>query len=91
MYEKIYKITEQEIERLSNEITEENADKIIQLYLEYMDRKFIEESKRGAFKTLSYLIKHYSMMTKVHQGLLNILRLSQKQIKDLENLLDTIE
>lgn len=29
MYEKIYKIIEQEIERLSNEITEENADKII--------------------------------------------------------------
>ena len=53
MYEKIYKITEQEIERLSNEITEENADKIIQLYLEYMDRKFIEESKKVVFQ------KHY--------------------------------
>lgn len=53
MYEKIYKITEQEIERLSNEITEENADKIIQLYFEYMDRKFIEESKKVVFQ------KHY--------------------------------
>ncbi len=84
-------MTDEEIERLFNKITEESADRIIQLYLEYMDRKFIEESKRGAFKTLSYLIKQYSMMIKVHQGLLNILRLSQKQIKDLENLLETIE
>lgn len=31
------------------------------------------------------------MMIIVHQGLLNILLLSQKQVNDLENLLDTIE
>lgn len=47
------KMTDEEIERLFNKITEESADRIIQLYLEYMDRKFIEESKKVVFQ------KHY--------------------------------
>lgn len=85
------KMTEQEIEQLFNEITEDNADRIIQLYLKYMDKKFMEESKQGAFRTLSYLRKQYSMMIKIHQGLLNILLLSQEQINKLESLFDTIE
>ncbi|MBO6281216.1 MAG: hypothetical protein J6N49_01655 [Alphaproteobacteria bacterium] len=84
-------MTEQEIERLFDEMTEENADKIIQFYLEYMDRKFIEESKRGAFRTLAYMKKQYSMMIKIHQGILNIMLLSQEQIKKLEDSLDAIE
>ena len=84
-------MTEQEIEQLFNEITEDNADRIIQLYLKYMDKKFMEESKQGAFRTLSYLRKQYSMMIKIHQGLLNILLLSQEQINKLESLFDTIE
>ena len=84
-------MTEQEIERLFDEMTEENADKIIQFYLKYMDRKFIEESKRGAFRTLAYMKKQYSMMIKIHQGILNIMLLSQEQIKKLEDSLDAIE
>lgn len=47
MYEKIYKITEQEIERLSNEITEENADKIIQLYGKYSGTTLEKSIKDG--------------------------------------------
>lgn len=62
-------MTEQEIKIFLDSITEENADTIIKLYNKYIDDKFMEESRKGAFQTLAYLKKEYSIMIKIHQGL----------------------
>lgn len=79
-------MTEQEIKIFLDSITEENADTIIKLYNKYIDDKFMEESRKGAFQTLAYLKKEYSIMIKIHQGLLNILIKSKQQIEELDNL-----
>ncbi len=46
----------------------------------------MEESKKGAFQTLAYLKKEYSMMIKIHQELLNILIKSKQHVDELDKL-----
>ena len=41
-----------------------------------MDKKFIDESKKGAFKTSAYMKKQYAELIQIHRGLLQCLELS---------------
>ena len=84
-------MTDDEIENLFNQIKDENAERVIKIYLNYMDKEFIDESKKGAFRTLAYMKKQYAELIQIHRGLLQCLELSQKHIEKLNNLFKTLQ